>query len=84
MLFMALTSSENGGTGTACFGERSSSARGIQNKNSRKRRDGFQFVPPEKMKIFFVLSALHLQNSLLQDTEKKILLFRDRLNLNCS
>lgn len=37
-------------------------------KNSRKRRDGFQFVTPEKMKIFFAPSALQLWNSLPQDT----------------
>ena len=90
MLFMALIRSENGGAGTAYFEERSGSARGIQDKNCRKRRDGFQFVTREKLKIFSALSALHLWNSMPQDTmagkeiQQKKLLFGDRLNFSCS
>lgn len=36
------------GLGTAYFGERSSSAGGILSKNNMKRRDGFQFITPER------------------------------------
>lgn len=56
------------GLGTAYFGERSSSAGGILSKNNMKRRDGFQFITPERNETLFGLSALLLLNSLLQDT----------------
>lgn len=41
-------------------------------KTAGKGEMDFSSSPLKKMKIFFVPSVLHLQNSLPQDTEKKI------------